>query len=108
MFRELRQHLCNMTSHRVPLGRGPKRLYDCITDHTDSRSYSESKRSRLDTDLYAHQQSQGLLEVAEVEIEDLMTDVAGRLRDVTCLSQHLHRISSLKKRLFLRVYPQRH
>ena len=41
-----------------------------------------------------------------VEIEDMMTDVAGRLRDKTFLCQHVHRISSLTDKLYLNVYPQ--
>lgn len=39
-----------------------------------------------------------------VEIEDLMTDVAGALRTETCLHQHLHRLSSLNGYLSLDVY----
>ena len=40
-----------------------------------------------------------------VEIEDLMTDVAGRMRNETDLNQHLHRIYNLTYRLYLSVYP---
>ena len=40
-----------------------------------------------------------------VEIEEMMTDVAGRLRDETFLCQHVHRISSLTDKLHLNVYP---
>ena len=40
-----------------------------------------------------------------VEIEDLMTDVAGRLRDETVLCQHVHRISTLTDKLYLSIYP---
>ena len=41
-----------------------------------------------------------------VEIEDLMTDIAGRLRDETYLCQHLHRIHSLTDKLYLNIYPE--
>ena len=40
-----------------------------------------------------------------VEIENLMTDVAGRLRNETYLRQHLHRIYNLTDKLYLDVYP---
>ena len=40
-----------------------------------------------------------------VEIEEIMTDVAGRLRDQTFLCQHVHRISSLTDKLYMNIYP---
>ena len=40
-----------------------------------------------------------------VEIVDLMTDIAGRVRDKTFLCQHVHRISSLTDKLYLKIYP---
>ena len=40
-----------------------------------------------------------------VEIEDLMTDIAGRVRNETYLCQHVQRISSLTDKLYLNVYP---
>lgn len=42
-----------------------------------------------------------------VEIEDMMTDIAGILRDETFLCQHVHRMSTLTDKLYLNVYPVR-
>ena len=39
-----------------------------------------------------------------VELEDLMTEVAGRLREESHLQQHLHRISTLTGTFYLRLY----
>lgn len=39
-----------------------------------------------------------------IEIEDLMTDVAGKVRDETYLIQHLHRISTLTNKLYINVF----
>ena len=39
-----------------------------------------------------------------VELEDLMTDMAGRLREESDGQQHLHRLSTLSDQLSLRLY----
>lgn len=40
----------------------------------------------------------------EIEINSLMTDIGGRIRDVTRNSQHLHIISTLRNELVLKLY----
>ena len=44
-------------------------------------------------------------EVVEVELVDLMTDIAGRVREESQLSQHLHTVNSLRQSLYLRIHP---
>lgn len=44
-------------------------------------------------------------QVVDVDIVDLMTDVAGRVKNESGLSQHLHTINSLTQTLHLRIYP---
>ena len=41
----------------------------------------------------------------DVEFVDLMTDVAGSVRDNSKLFQNLHWISNLSSKLYLRVFP---
>lgn len=43
-------------------------------------------------------------EHVDVDIEDLMTDVAGMVRETSTLTQHLHRISHLDGKIRMRVY----
>ena len=44
-------------------------------------------------------------EVVEVELVELMTDIAGRVRDKSQLTQHLHMVNSLRQSLYLRIHP---
>ena len=39
-----------------------------------------------------------------VELEDLITEVAGRLREESHQQQHLHRISTLTRTVYLRLH----
>ena len=43
--------------------------------------------------------------VVEVELVELMTDIAGRVRDESRLGQHLHTENSLRQSLYLRIHP---
>ena len=43
-------------------------------------------------------------QAVELELVDLMTDIAGRLRDESYLSQHLHTINTLKQCVYLRIH----
>lgn len=44
-----------------------------------------------------------LTQVIDVDIEELITDIAGRVRDLTQGTQHVHRISSLTQPLYMRL-----
>ena len=43
--------------------------------------------------------------VVEVELVDIMTDIAGRVREESRLVQHLHTVNSLRQSLYLRIHP---
>ena len=43
--------------------------------------------------------------VIEVELVELMTEIAGRVREESSLSQHLHMVNSLRQSLYLRIHP---
>lgn len=111
MFLELRRHLYETWRDRKPKFRSSKRIYDDITD-TDDVIDRKVRRigigySREDVNILHSPtaRSEGLAEVIDMEIEEMMTDVAGRLRNKMLVSQHLHRISTLTERTFLRLYP---
>mgnify|MGYP001793167339 CR=1 FL=1 len=47
-------------------------------------------------------------EVVDIEIETLMTDVSGRVRDMSGMSQQPQYVNTLTRPLYLRVYPSEH
>ena len=44
-------------------------------------------------------------EVVDIEIETLMTDVSGRVRDMSNTTQQPHCINTLRRPLYIRIYP---
>lgn len=47
-------------------------------------------------------------EVVDIEIETLMTDVSGRVRDTSGMTQQPHMIDTLRRPLYWRIYPSEH